>query len=643
MSLESATTSHVQRIEKSLFSTPRQRTLIYSLLLVVLVLALYNPVVHNGFINIDDNLYVTDNATVKAGLHWATVKWAFVTFEQANWHPLTWIVYELDWQLFKKNAAGHHYTGVLFHALDVVLLFLLFQSATGYTWRSLFIAAIFAVHPANVESVAWVSELKNVLSMAFFLLAMLAYTRYARRPSVGRYLWVPFLFALGLMAKPQVITLPFVLLLWDYWPLQRFGSACKDENAPRFASGSVGRLLLEKVPLLALAAADALVTIYAQHRGQAIRSLADDSAYERVGNAIISYARYIGHAFWPYHLSPTYSHAGDSISLWWSLAALLLLLCLTALVLLAGKRYALTGWLWFLGTLVPMIGLVQVGLQSMADRYTHIPFIGLFWIATWFTADAASRIHSASKWMAMPACLLISICCFLSHQLLGYWHDSETLWNYAVRVDDNDFLAHANLGRILVAENRPDEGIRQFMIAERLHRYPLDDILTFVTFEIRRGLIEDARERSRHVLAMTQDPRLRAIALTDLGIACLRQGEVESARPYFEQAKQAEPNGAGPLVGFGLVALRTGDVSSAVDDFSRAVAIRPTNLGYYLLAVAYAKDKREAESRSAYEQAQRLSVDSRDMNDAIEWAHQLLASSGSSSTQSSQLNFVSGR
>ena len=639
MSSESQSGSRLQTIEEGLFSSPRKRTFIYSLLLVVLVLAVYNPVIHNGFINLDDNLYVTDNPNIKAGLHWATVKWAFLTFEQANWHPLTWLSHALDWQLFKKNAAGHHYTSLLFHAVNAVLLFMLLQSATGYTWRSLIVAALFAVHPVNVESVAWVAERKNVLSMAFFLLAMLAYGWYARRPSIRRYLLVPFLFAVGLTAKPQIITLPFVLLLWDYWPLQRFGSNPENTATQHFAQASIGRLVLEKIPLLLLAAADAVVTMYAQRKGEAVRSLGDYSAYARLGNSIISYARYVGHAFWPFHLSPIYSHHGDSIPAWQILAAVFFLLCVTAAVLVARKRYLLVGWLWFLGTLVPMIGIVQVGDQAMANRYAYIPFIGLFWIATWLVAEEAQRLTLPSKWLAVPACLAITLCGFLTDQFLGYWHDSETLWNYAIRIDDQDGMAHANLGRILVAENRHDEAIAQFIIAERLHRYPPDDILAFVSYEMRKGYIDDARERCQYVLSATQDPHLRATAFTDLGVAALRQGDVEHAKPYFDQAMRADSAAPGALVGLGLVAQHNGDLSSAINYYSRAVKAEPNDLSYYLLAVAYEQIGREADARAAYAKAQGLS---RDISDIVQWSHQLLSNPEEPSSKSSKLNLVAG-
>jgi len=613
-------------VENQLFSSPAKRTLLCSLLLVLLALAVYNPVVRNGFINLDDTLYLTDNPNVKAGLDWTSVKYAFTTFDQANWHPLTWLGFELDWQLFGKNAGGHHYTSVLFHALDAVLLFLLFQSATGYTWRSLVVACLFAVHPSNVESVAWVSELKNPLSMAFFLLAMLAYGRYARQPSIQRYLPIPILFTLGLMAKPQIIALPFVLFLWDLWPLERFSLARKEQKEKSFAPASFRQLVLEKVPLLAIAAVDAVITILAQHAGEAMRTVGEYSLGLRVANAIVTYARYIGHALWPYHLSPIYSHR-ESIPAWQVVLALLFLLSLTGLILKSQKPYLLSGWLWFLGNLVPVIGLVQVGDLAMAEHYAYLPFIGLFWMGTWLVAEGAQTWRLDAKWLAIPACLVIATCCVLSHQLLLYWHDSETLWRYAVRLDDQDFMAHANLGKILVGENRPNEAIPHFIIALRRHHYSLSNVVSLSSYELEHGDIDDAKAQCFQVLQSTTDPHLRAVAFNDLGVAALMQGDIPSAKERFNEAVKTEPNHAWSVIGLGVIAYREGNVNAAIHYFSQAVNIEPNNsFGHLLLSVAYQESGREAEARSAYATAAKGSADMKFM---VNWVSQLLGKSSS--------------
>jgi tetratricopeptide (TPR) repeat protein len=608
-------------IENGLFSSPGKRTVVLSLLVFLLTLTVYNSVIHNGFINLDDNLYVTDNPNVTAGLHWASLRWALTTSEQANWHPLTWLSHALDWQLFQKNAGGHHYVSLLFHAADAVLLFLLLQSSTGFTWRSLFVAALFAVHPANVESVAWVAERKNVLSMLFFLLAMMAYGWYARQPSLRRYSLVPFLFALGLMAKPQVITLPFVLLLWDYWPLQRFGFAHRDVTTPPFAPASLSWLVLEKVPLLLLSAGDAVMTMRAQRTGLAVRSISDYSLYARLGNSVISYARYVGHAFWPLHLSPSYSHPGDAIPPWQIALSCVFLAVVSAAVLASRKRYLLVGWLWFLGTLVPMIGIIQVGDQAMADRYAYIPFIGLFWMAAWGLSETASQWHIPSRWLAAPACLAVFATAMLSHQLVGYWHDSEALWDYALTLNSQDFMAHTNRGRILIVENRPEEGIAEFKIAQRLHNYPVSEVLRFAGYELRHGHSADAADRCRKVLQTTQDPGMRAVAWTDLGVANMMLNDPAQAHDNFEKALETDHHAAGAVIGMGLLAERRGDFQQAGDFFSSAIKIEPNDLGYFLLATALEKSGRHSEANAAFAQAQRLSPD---ITDVLQRAHELL-------------------
>src|ERR1700675_14804 len=341
-----------------LFQSSAKSTPLLCLLLSVVVLTFYSPVTHNGFINYDDDGYITGNTHVRAGLTWATVKWAFTTYDKANWHPLTWLSHALDCELFDLNPAGHHYVSVLLHAANAVLLFLLLQSATGFRWRSLMVAALFALHPINVESVAWAAERKNVLSMLFFLFALHAYVWYGRRPGLRRYAAVVFLFTLSLLSKPQAVTFPFLLLLWDYWPLRRFGSSELDGSAEQVASSSrfgIGRLVLEKMPLLLLSGASAVVTIKAQTGGGAVQPLSQYALFLRLENALISFVRYLGKAVWPSKLAVLYVHVGRYPA-WQVGAAAVLLLLVTAWVLRARQqRYLAVGWFWFLGSLVPMI------------------------------------------------------------------------------------------------------------------------------------------------------------------------------------------------------------------------------------------------------------------------------------------------
>src|SRR5450755_3529933 len=369
-----------------MFGSPEKRNPIVCLLLAVVTLALYNPVNRHPFVNYDDDRYVINNPHVRQGLTADTITWALTSTEQANWHPLTWMSHALDCSLFRLNPAGHHLTSILLHAVNVILLFLLLMWATNRLGPSLFVAALFALHPINVESVAWVAERKNVLCTFFFFAALIAYCWYARKPDWRRYLAFAGLFALGLMSKPMVITLPFVLLVMDYWPLNRIqGSPSGKLGIPQ---APLSKLVIEKLPLLALSAASAVITMQAQRAGGAVRSSAQFSLGVRLENAVVAYATYLWKMIWPAHLAPLYPHPGDSLAVWQVAISAMVLLVVTGVVMrFRSRRYLLTGWLWFLGTLVPVIGLVQVGDQAMADRYAYIPLIGSFVMIAWGAAD----------------------------------------------------------------------------------------------------------------------------------------------------------------------------------------------------------------------------------------------------------------
>ena len=408
-------------------AAPLMRKILLCLVLAVAVIAVYYPVHSQPFANYDDADYVFDNFHVKAGLTWTTVQWAMTTRDAANWHPVTWMSHALDTQIFGLNPAGPHDVNVLLHIVNALLLFWVLQRATGFVGRSWMVAALFALHPINVESVAWIAERKNLLSMLFFLLTLAAYRWYAERPRAGRYLVVAALFALGLMSKPQVITLPFVLLLWDYWPLQRLRSEVKgpalakrEENRRSLDSlrslgmtergtpdlgklatpegipvRSLSELIWEKVPLLGLCVASAVLTVRAQSAGGATSSY---GLVLRLENAVVSYAQYLGKAIWPSRLALFYPYPAKPYPLFEILAALLVLLVITGGVIRASqRRYLTVGWLWFLGTLVPMIGVIQVGTQAMADRYAYLPFVGLFIMVCWLIADLCCRGSNRSR------------------------------------------------------------------------------------------------------------------------------------------------------------------------------------------------------------------------------------------------------
>jgi protein O-mannosyl-transferase len=516
-----------------------RRPFVLGLALVIATLALYYPVHEHPFINYDDTIYVTDNVQIQGGINWGTVRWAFTTFYLGTWNPLTWLSHALDCQLFQLNPAGHHDVNLLLHVINVVLLFWVLLRATGCPGRSFMVAALFALHPINVESVAWIAERKNTLSLLFFLLALGAYRWYTRQPRIGRYVAVALLYALGLLAKSQVITFPFVLLLWDYWPLQRFafrrqglsGSSAEVQLAKsEQQSSDEGRkakseerflwLLLEKLPLLVLSAGSAFMTLESQ------RAPGDKILYPlsiRLETAIVSYAQYLRDAVWPSRLAVFYPHPGNSLTAFQVCAALLLLLAITALVIDRWRqRYLVTGWLWFLGTMVPMIGLEAVGyqgMQGMADRYAYLPFIGLFIMICWGLSDWAEHRRISVVWLAGLSFVGLSILTVVAHRQIGYWSDSATLWSHTLQVTNRNWLAENNLGKILMSQGRVEEGVSHFLKATEI--YPNDPVsnMNLGIYELQRGNPTEAIERFKKALISSHDANLRFAAFNDMGRA----------------------------------------------------------------------------------------------------------------------------
>ena len=584
-----------------LFSTPERRTRVLCLLLMVATLAVYNPVNRNAFVNFDDDHYIANNPQVYDGLSWGTVKWAFASYHEANWHPLTWLSHALDCQWFGLNPAGHHYVNVFLHAIDVMLLFLVLQAATRRTWSSFMVAALFALHPVNVESVAWASERKNVLSMMFLLLALAAYGWYAKKPGAGRYAAVAGLFACGLMAKPQVITLPFLLLLWDYWPLGRFES--KAESAKK--------LLLEKVPLFALALASAVITMKAQQAGGAIHNFAAYSFHVRLENAIVAYSRYIGKAFWPANLSALYPHPLDLLRTWQVVASVLFLTLITVLVIKnRRRRYLVTGWFWFVGTLVPMIGLIQVGEQAMADRYAYLPFVGLFVMVCWGADEWLQNNQLSARWLAAPGLVILVMLSWLTHRQIGYWHDSVTLWTHALQVTNiRSYKSHFNLAMAYDQQGRYDEAIQQ--LRESID--PTNDDpqihLGLGIYDQRHRHVQDAIAEFETTLRLTTDPKLKGDAYANLGVAYRQLHDFGRAQENFTTALQLNPNQVMALVNLGLLAQRNGNYQEAIISYSRAMSVEPTAVGYLLLAKAEQGAGHPAEAQADITRAKQMTTD----------------------------------
>ena len=573
---------------------PSGRIYIWCLLLAVATLAIYSPVVAHPFINYDDRDYVTENQHVQAGLTTQTIAWAFTSTDQANWHPLTWLSHALDCEVYGLNSHGHHLTSVLIHTSNVVLLFLLLQWATGATGASAMVAALFALHPFNVESVAWVAERKSLLSTFFFLLALTAYGWYARQPSLKRYAAVAGLFALGLAAKPMVITLPFVLLLLDYWPLARIQGWATPSPAFPAPQAPWSRLLLEKVPLLALSGASAAITVFAQRSGNALESLGHIPIHLRFENAIYSYAQYVAKLFWPANMALVYPHPLDKLTFVDVGLSAAFLIAVSVLVWRSRHRhpYAITGWLWFLGTLFPVIGLVQVGPQGMADRYAYIPTIGIFVLLVWgFNDWASSRPGISNKLSSKLTPIAFAILAFLavlSFRQIGYWRSSEELWTHTLQITEDNFIANDMLGSLLLQERRPD-GLQYFEAAARIAPWDPASHRAVGAALQDRGDLQGAIREYRVVLH-ARNPKILAYTYANLGVIYRQLGNDAAARLSSEQALRADP----------------ATVRDMIQQLSSMVQAQPAAPGYLRLGLLLEGANQTQDAKSAFARALQL-------------------------------------
>lgn len=540
------------------------------LLLFLGTVLLYYPALQNKFVNYDDPAYITSNFQVQQGLTSGNLAWAFTSTAEANWHPLTWISHMLDVQLSGMRPAGHHAQSIFWHAVNVVLLFLLLARATRFVGSSATVAALFAVHPLNVESVAWVAERKTVLCTFFFLLALGAYGWYVKKTGLGRYLLVAMLFAMGLMAKPMVITLPYALLLIDFWPLQRFPQT------------SLSRLVLEKIPLLALSAASAAITLYAQRAGDAVGSTQLLPLAMRIKNAIYSYLVYIEKAAWPSRLAVFYPHPEGSLALWKVLASAAVLIVITALCWRSReRRYLLVGWLWFLGTLAPVIGLIQVGRQAWADRYAYIPLWGLFVIGVWLVSAAASRVALSKIAQGAIALAVLLAYAVTARSQIEYWRDSYTLFAHAVQVTDANPIAEGNLGSALMEMRRPDlaephlERAIQLMPTLGTAHYNLGTLLH------RQNELDGALREYQLALKYASDNHEAAQTHNNLGVLLNQLGRRDEAMAEFTNAIASNPYEQNSLIGRGMIEYQEGKFDDALQDFVRAAQIAPSPLAFY--------------------------------------------------------------
>ena len=521
------------------------------LALVVLTLLVYARVPHYPFVNFDDAQYVVENAPVASGVTADGIRWAFSSSHAGNWHPLTWISHMIDVELFGFDAGKHHLVNLLIHALSTLLLFVVLARMTGNVWASALVAALFAVHPTHVESVAWIAERKDVLGGFFWILTMWAYVRYAAAPSAGRYAAVVAALVAGLLSKPMVVTLPFVLLLLDVWPLQRA------------VSRGWRPLILEKVPLVVLSLASSIVTFVVQREAGAVRALEVLPLDRRIAAAVLGYAEYVFKTVWPVDLAVLYPHPAI-VPVWQVVAAGSGLTLITAAAVWYGRQrpYLAVGWFWFLGTLVPVIGLVQVGTQWIADRYLYLPSIGLLIVAAWGTAELATRLRVPRRALATVALSVIATFSVLAHRQVERWENSVGLWEHTLRVTENNSRAHAHLGHALTAEARHDEAIAQFQRALVLRPdYP--EALNYLGAALaERGEAEAAVPMFRRALELAPAlPHARA----NLATALAQSGQIEEAIVEYREAVRVTPNDLQARVNLGRALMSTGHADEGAD------------------------------------------------------------------------------
>ena len=580
----------------------RRFVIAFSAILVVAVWAVYWQTLRFGYVYFDDDRYVYDNRLIRAGLSAKSIAWAFTTFYFANWHPLTWLSYLADFQFFGLNAGAEHAVNIAWHAGAAVLLFLALVRMTKQGWQSALVAAIFALHPLHVESVAWIAERKDVLSTFFQMLTLLLYARYAEKGSPIRYVGVALAYALSLLSKPMAVTLPFVMLLLDLWPLRRLDLTRISVN--------LKRLLWEKAPLFAMSAASSVVTFIAQRRSGAVISITALPFTERLANALVAYLRYIGKALWPVDLAVLYPFEAPS-----TLATMFAVIVLAVITVWSVREvrahpYFLVGWLWYLGTLVPVIGLIQVGAQSMADRYTYLPLVGLSIACVWGIRDLAAHrpaLRTAAATIAAFACVAFGVIAYVQAR---YWESSETLFRHTLAITHGNIVTENNLGVVLQREGRRDE-------AAALYREALSVTPNDPGPQTNLGVILAGGGKHQEAIdlyqrALASDPSY-VDAHINLGKEMAISGQFDSARSEYSEALRLNPDSAAALAGMGVALAAQGKFDEAAGHLNKAVELdggdaeSQSNLCFVLVSL-----KRLKEAGTACDAALRLKPDSLD-------------------------------
>ena len=547
-------------------SKPSSQTRIVLLILAVITAAAYYRSLGNLYVSFDDGEYVVANQHIQSGVTLKSLAWAFTTGHAGNWHPLTWISHMADYQVWGMNPFGHHLTSLLFHTANTLLLFLVLTRITGGMWRSAFAAALFGVHPLHVESVAWVAERKDVLSAFFFLLTIWAYHRYTLHPKIGRYILVALLFALGLMAKPMLVTLPLLLILLDYWPLKRLA----------------WKTVAEKVPLLVLAIGSCIVTYVVHNSAGAVNTLGRLPFGIRMANAAVAGIGYISKMLWPQKLAIFYPHPLDTLPVWMVIGSVIALLAITALVVYGSRRhpYLLAGWLWYIITMIPVIGIVQVGSQAMADRYTYIPYIGLFIMIAWLIPELPPVRRFATASSALAGAMIVVLTA-LSWVQVGCWHDSITLYKHACDVTKNNWLALNNLGDAQIQAAQFEEAEKNFRKLIRMRPKLAEAHLGLAASLLNQGRWKESIAECN--VAMELDPNLKQTqAILDSALECSNPShpptklETRLFKAYMARA---------------VMSYNEGKLDDAVYEYGKAISFNPhPEEAHFSLAVAL-KDK----------------------------------------------------
>ena len=574
------------------------------ILLILISFIAFGRIMANDFINFDDDIYITGNNYIKSGINTESIKWAFTSSHAANWHPLTWLSHMLDWQLFGANASGHHLVNLLLHIGSAILLFLFLNKTTGSLWPSAFVAAMFALHPLRVESVAWASERKDVLSMFLGMATIYVYALYVENHKLSKYFLCLALFALSLLAKPMLVTLPFLLLLLDYWPLGRWQKALKPQLLPVGNKGglvknkakqrktnstkykkisiplvdrskTIRSLLVEKLPFIFMAIASSIVTIWAQSNGGAVAYLEQLPFLDRILNTIVSYVQYLIKMFWPVNLVIFYPYR-QFLPFWQVFGAASILLGVSIAVIYAIKKapFLFVGWFWYLGTLVPVIGLMQVGFQSIADRYTYFPSIGIAIILTWGVVYL-SKVK-LRKIIIIPTVIILTALTFLTWQQCGYWKNSNSLFSHVLQATKDNYLAHNNLGLALAAEGKNEEAIAHYLKAIEINPYCKAHFNLGVAL-VAQGRIEEA------IAAIKLNPNQQeahfglSVVLVARGKNLVAQGRIEEAITHYLSAIKINSDNADAHCNLADVFVQQNKIDQAIEHFREAVRITPSS------------------------------------------------------------------